>query len=277
MVRKPVVAGMFYPSSKKDLILSIENAFSGPLGPGKLPEKNSKSLPKPVGVVVPHAGYVYSGQVAAWAYYELSKKGKPQTAILIGPNHTGYGKPVSIFPGGKWQTPLGNLEVDENAVQILLENSDMASSDTAAHTMEHSLEVQLPFLQYLYGNSIKIVPITMLDQSPKAAADLSKAISVYLSLCPNTVVIASTDLNHYDDHETTVRKDKLIIEAIESGDPRILYTVIYEANVSMCGYGPVTTLMLLNLGRVRILKHATSGEISGDFLEVVGYLSAIYE
>ena len=277
MVRKPVVAGMFYPSSKKDLILSIENAFSGPLGPGKLPEKNSKSLPKPVGVVVPHAGYVYSGQVAAWAYYELSKKGKPQTAILIGPNHTGYGKPVSIFPGGKWQTPLGNLEVDENAVQILLENSDMASSDTAAHTMEHSLEVQLPFLQYLYGNSIKIVPITMLDQSPKAAADLSKAISVYLSLCPNTVVIASTDLNHYDDHETTVRKDKLIIEAIESGDPRILYTVIYEANVSMCGYGPVATLMLLNLGRVRILKHATSGEISGDFLEVVGYLSAIYE
>ncbi|MCD6450519.1 MAG: AmmeMemoRadiSam system protein B [Thermotogaceae bacterium] len=277
MVRKPVVAGMFYPSSKKDLILSIENAFSGSLGPGKLPEKNSKSLPKPVGVIVPHAGYVYSGQVAAWAYYELSKKGKPQTAILIGPNHTGYGKPVSIFPGGKWQTPLGNLEVDENAVQILLENSDMASSDTAAHTMEHSLEVQLPFLQYLYGNSIKIVPITMLDQSPKAAADLSKAISVYLSLYPNTVVIASTDLNHYDDHETTVRKDKLIIEAIESGDPRILYTAIYEANVSMCGYGPVTTLMLLNLGRVRILKHATSGEISGDFLEVVGYLSAIYE
>ena len=277
MVRKPVVAGMFYPSSKKDLILSIENAFSGSLGPGKLPEKNSKSLPKPVGVIVPHAGYVYSGQVAAWAYYELSKKGKPQTAILIGPNHTGYGKPVSIFPGGKWQTPLGNLEVDENAVQILLENSDMASSDTAAHTMEHSLEVQLPFLQYLYGNSIKIVPITMLDQSPKAGADLSKAISVYLSLYPNTVVIASTDLNHYDDHETTVRKDKLIIEAIESGDPRILYTAIYEANVSMCGYGPVTTLMLLNLGRVRILKHATSGEISGDFLEVVGYLSAIYE
>ncbi len=277
MVRKPVVAGMFYPSSKDELLLSIEAAFLGPLGPGKLPEKNNEPLSKPYGIISPHAGYVYSGQVAAWAYYELSRKGKPQTAILIGPNHTGYGKPVSVYPSGKWQTPLGELEVDENAVQIILENSDLASSDTAAHTMEHSLEVQLPFLQYIYGNDVKIVPITMLDQSPKTAADLSKAISVYLSLYPNTVIIASTDLNHYDDHETTVKKDELVIEAIESEDPRILYTAIYEANVSMCGYGPVATLMLLNLGRVKILKHATSGEISGDLLEVVGYLSAIYE
>lgn len=277
MVRKPIVAGTFYPSKKEDLLFSIENAFLGPLGPGKLPEKTKEPISKPYGIIVPHAGYVYSGQIAAWAYYELSKKGEPQTAILIGPNHTGYGKSVSIYPSGRWQTPLGELEVDENAVQIILENSDMASSDTTAHKMEHSLEVQLPFLQYIYGNDLKIVPITILDQSPKTATDLSKAVSVYLSLYPKTIVIASTDLNHYDDHETTVNKDKLVIEAIESGDPRILYTVIYEANVSMCGYGPVATLMLLNLGRVRILKHATSGEASGDFLEVVGYLSAIYE
>ena len=277
MVRKPVVAGVFYPIGEEMLMKTIEDSFLGPLGPGRLPERSKSILPRPIGAIVPHAGYVYSGQVAAWTYEKLASIGKPKTVIIMGPNHTGYGPPVSVFPDGKWITPLGEVEVDSDAAQLILENSDVAQADTSAHMMEHSIEVQLPFLQYIYKDGFKIVPITMMDQSPKAADDLSRAINRYITIHPPTLVMASTDLNHYEDHKTTSEKDKLIIQAIEQMDPRLLYSSVYEAGVSMCGYGPVAVLLLLNLGKPKILKHATSGEVSGDYLEVVGYLSAIFE
>ena len=277
MTRKPVVSGVFYPSGKEMLLRTIEDLFLGPLGPGSLPSLKEERMERPYGLICPHAGYMYSGQVAAWAYLEVAKYGRPSTVILVGPNHTGYGPPISVYPSGYWETPLGKVEVDEQAVQVILENSSVAKSDTSAHSMEHSLEVQLPFLQRLYGSSFKIVAITMLDQSPKASSDLSKALLRYITLNPSTLFIASTDLNHYDDHESTLKKDSLIIEAIEANDPRMLYSAVYESGVTMCGYGAVATLMLLEIGKPRVLKHATSGEVSGDFLEVVGYLSVIYE
>jgi AmmeMemoRadiSam system protein B len=277
VIRKSVVAGVFYPSGKNMLIDTIQDLFLGPLGPGDVPKVNPDPLEKPTGLISPHAGYMYSGQVAAWGYHELARKGAPKTAILIGPNHTGYGPRVSVYPEGSWETPLGNVEIDEEAVRILLENSEYLSSDTSAHMMEHSLEVQIPFLQFLYGDSFKIVPIVLKDQSPEIAKDLSYAISRYLSLNHSTVVIASTDLNHYEDQETTLRKDKAVIEAIESQNPAILYSAVYELEISMCGYGAVATLMMLDLGKPRVLKHATSGDVSGDYLEVVGYLSVIYD
>ena len=276
MTRKPVVSGVFYPSGKEMLRRTIEDSFLGPLGPGEIPAINENRFEKPYGLISPHAGYMYSGQVAAWGFSEIAKLGTPDLVILMGPNHTGYGPPISVYPSGNWETPLGGVEVDEEAVQIILENSSLAKSDTSAHSMEHSLEVQLPFLQYLYGNSFKIVPITMLDQSPNSSSDLSKALLRLISLKPTTLVIASTDLNHYDDHESTLKKDSLIIEAIENNDPRMLYSAVYEAGVTMCGYGAVATLMLMEVGKPKVLKHATSGEVSGDFLEVVGYLSAAY-
>ncbi len=277
MNRKPVVAGVFYPSGKNMLVDTIEDLFMGPIGPGKLPEPKDELLRKPVGLISPHAGYVYSGQVAAWGYYELSKKGKPSTVILIGPNHTGYGPAVSVYPSGTWETPLGEIEVDEDAVKVITENSDIAQADLSAHAFEHSIEVQLPFLQYLYGNSFKIVPITMKDQSPRSSEDLSRVISKYLEFNPSTVVIASTDLNHYESQWTTVKKDSLIIEAIEESDLEKLYIYIYENNITMCGYGAVAVLILLNLGKPQILKHATSGDVSGDTTQVVGYLSVFYD
>ncbi len=277
MLRKPVVAGVFYPVERDALAKTIKECFLGPLGPGDLPQLQKNPLPKPVGLIVPHAGYMYSGQVAAWGYYELSKKGRPHTVVLIGPNHTGYGKPVSIYPSGAWKTPFGDVKVNEDGVHFIIENSKFVEADFNAHRMEHSLEVQLPFLQYLYGDDFMIIPITMMDQSPEAVVDLSKALLRYLSIYPNTLVVASTDLNHYDSHETTLKKDSLIIEAIEKNDTQLLYDAVYVHHVSACGYGAIATLMLLGLGRPRILKHATSGEVSGDYLEVVGYLSVIYE
>ncbi len=277
MKRNPAVSGVFYPSGKKMLLDTIEDLFLGPLGPGKVPEVSNEALEKPVGLISPHAGYMYSGQVAAWGFHELAEKGKPKTVIIMGPNHTGYGPRVSVFPNGVWETPLGEVEIDEEAVRIISEYSEVISSDTSAHVMEHSIEVQIPFLQYLYGDSFKIVPIVMKDQSPSVAKDLSAAISRYLSLNHSTVIIASTDLNHYEDQETTIRKDSAVIEAIESGNPMMLYSTVYDLDVSMCGVGPVATLMMLQIGKPRVLKHATSGDVSGDYLEVVGYLSVIYD
>ncbi len=276
MVREPAVAGVFYPSGKTMLQDSLKDCFLGPLGPGALPEVEG-DLEKPLGLIAPHAGYMYSGQVAAWAYLEASKRGRPRTVILIGPNHTGYGSPVSVYPSGFWRTPLGDVEVDEEGVHMIIENSNVARADELAHRLEHSLEVQIPFLQFTFGNSFKIIPITMIDQSPNVAQDLSRAIRNFLSLNPSTLVLASTDLNHYEDHDTTLKKDLLVIEALENGDPRLLYKAVYEMGVSMCGYGAVATLMMLDFGKFKILKHATSGEVSGDYMEVVGYLSAIYE
>ena len=276
MIRKPAVAGVFYPSGKNMLIDTIKDMFMGPLGPGSLPEVVEKSFERPVGIISPHAGYVYSGQVAAWAFHEIAKLGKPTTVIIIGPNHTGYGPAVSTFPAGEWETPLGSVEIDEEAIRVITENSSLVQVDISAHVLEHSLEVQIPFLQFLYGNTFKIVPITLKDQSPRTAKDLSFAISRYLSLNFSTLVIASTDLNHYEDQETTLKKDSLVIEAIEENDVEKLYRYIYEYDITMCGYGAVATLMMLELGRVKILKHATSGDISGDMMEVVGYMSAIY-
>ncbi len=276
MTRRPAVAGVFYPSGKRMLEDTIRDLFLGPLGPGELPRVKDEPLERPIGLISPHAGYMYSGQVAAWGFAEVARIGKPSAVILIGPNHTGYGPRLSVYPSGSWITPLGEVQIDEDAVRVLLEHSELLSSDTSAHSMEHSLEVQIPFLQFLYDD-FKIVPITMKDQSPQAAKDLSFAISKYLSLNHSTLVIASTDLNHYEDQETTLKKDAAIIEAIESMDVMKLYRAVYELDITMCGFGAVATLMMLNLGRPRILKHATSGDVSGDYLEVVGYLSAIFE
>ena len=276
MTRKPAVAGVFYPSGKNMLLDTIRDMFLGPLGPGSLPEVAEKSFERPFGIISPHAGYVYSGQVAAWAFHEVAKFGNPKTVVILGPNHTGYGPSVSTFPAGEWETPLGSVEIDEEAVHIIMENSSFLQIDLSAHLLEHSIEVQIPFLQFLYGNSFKIVPIALKDQSLKIARDLSFAISKYLSFNQSALVIASTDLNHYEDQETTLKKDRLVIEAIEEGDVEKLYRYIYEHDITMCGYGAVATLMMIEIGKVKVLKHATSGDVSGDMLEVVGYLSAIY-
>ncbi|MDI3472550.1 MAG: hypothetical protein PWQ48_831 [Thermotogaceae bacterium] len=278
MKSPPFVAGAFYDLNKDDLLKRLEWCFSdNRIGPGVLPEKPTNKLEKNVGAIVPHAGYIYSGPVAAWAYLELSKLGKPDTVILIGPNHTGAGAEIGVWPEGVWQTPLGELKVAKDVVETLLGSSVNLMPDTASHIGEHSLEVQLPFLQYIYGNDFEIVPITMMIQSLEFSEVLSESIKKVFERFPERkfVIIASTDLNHYESQEITVKKDEKFIKAVISEDPKKVVKAVKENDITACGFGPVSVVLKLKLGKPKLLKHATSGDTSGDLTHVVGYASFI--
>lgn len=275
MNRSPVVSGFFYPAKKDELLQHVRLCFlDREIGPGSLPEPRPSPLESPVGLISPHAGYVYSGPVAAWGYLEVAKFGRPETVIVIGPNHTGLGKRVGVWRSGKWITPLGEVEVDEETADLILENSEYAEEDTLSHIREHSIEVQLPFLQFVFQN-FSIVPICLMDQGPKVSADLAKALKVVMERKKSVLIVASTDLNHYEDQNTTLRKDSLVIDAIEKGDANLLYAYLAQEDISVCGYGGIAVLLNLGFKERKVLKHATSGDVSGDYLEVVGYLSAI--
>ncbi|MET1101400.1 MAG: AmmeMemoRadiSam system protein B [Pyrodictiaceae archaeon] len=274
--RSPAVAGMFYEADADTLKAQIEWAFKHPIGPGRLPEPKTTRKRESIGFVVPHAGYMYSGPIAAHSYYRLALEGAPETIIIIGPNHTGLGSLVSVYPEGEWLTPLGSVKVDSELSRAIAANSDYADLDEKAHLYEHSVEVQLPFLQYIFGSSFRIVPIVVWDQSPRFMQDLAKAIRLAVDqLSRDIVIIASTDFTHYEPYETAYRKDKLAIDAIVSLDPDKLYKVIEENNISMCGPGAVATLLYYARSRgakgAELLRYATSGDTSGDKSSVVGY------
>jgi len=275
-VREPVFAGQFYDSDPQELKERIEWCFRHPFGPGGMPEPSKERRPESLGFMVPHAGYVYSGPVAAHSYYIIAKEGMPETFILIGPNHTGLGASVAVWPDGQWRTPLGSVRVDEELAEGILKASRFAKADTAAHEQEHSLEVQLPFLQYMFGEDFRIVPIAMLYQTPETAKDLGNAIvKAIRELGRDTVIIASSDMTHYEPHELAVKKDELALEKITSLDPEGLYSTVIDKDISMCGVGPVMTLIYvakeLGYGKAEVLKHATSGDITGEKAWVVGY------
>jgi len=276
-VRHPVVAGYFYPEDPNELISLIEKSFLHPLGPGKLPIVSNKRVRSSIGYVAPHAGYIYSGPIAAHVYYKIAEEGNPDTFIIIGTNHTGLGSLVSVYPRGRWYTPLGYANIDEELSRSIIENSSIAEADTYAHIEEHSIEVQIPFLQYLYGENINIVPIVMGLHSPDAAKDLAKSIYESVkALGRDIVIIASSDFNHYEPHEITVEKDMLAIDKIAKLDTEGFYRVIIDRNISVCGPGAIMTLMeyaklVSDNHHVELLKHATSGDVSGHKNAVVGY------
>ena len=274
--RKPVVSGVFYSDNLMALRSQIEKLFLSPIGPGQLPDFPTKNIQKSFGLVLPHAGYVYSGSVSAWGIWELAKRGKPETILLIGPSHTGMGKPISIWNSGSWETPFGNIEVDAELADLLLSRYDYASADSEGHLGEHSLEVHIPMLQYIYGRDFRILPIAMMDQRKETALDLGEQFS-YLKTLKPLLIIASTDLNHYEPENVTRRKDQEVIDAIASMNVEHLYSVISELNISMCGFGPTAALMSSGDWKPKLLKHATSGEISGDYERVVGYVSMLFE
>lgn len=265
MVREPVVAGQFYPGSKDRLEKNIEGCFLHGLGPGKLPQREGDSR-KIKGLVVPHAGYVYSGPVAAHSYKALYEDGFPETIVLIGPNHHGFG-PGAAMEDDDFKTPLGVVPVDKDIVNSL--EGDILKINSTAHSGEHSLEVQLPFLQFL-SNDFKIVPITLLDQSQTTAVDIGNKLSEVLG-DRDCVVIASTDFSHYVARDTAEKLDKMVIEHILKYDIEGMYRTIQENDISMCGYGAVAAMLKgVNGDKAELLKYATSGDISNT-REVVGY------
>jgi AmmeMemoRadiSam system protein B len=272
-IRRPAVSGMFYAGTARELEEQIEWCYRHEVGPGTIPRVNSKGLREIVAIVVPHAGYYYSGPVAAHAYKELADDGICDTAVILGPNHTGYGYPVSLWVGDGWSTPLGEVEIDKKLAQKLL--GTVIKSDETAHIHEHSIEVQLPWLQHLY-KKVKIVPITMLAQDLETARSVGKAIS---QAGDNSIIIASSDFTHYEPHSVAMEKDSFVIESIVALDEEELYKRCERLGCTMCGYGPVASAIVaakeMSGKKASLLKYATSGDTSGDFSRVVGYGSIV--
>ncbi len=278
--RSPAVAGQFYPADPDQLKETIEECFKHELGPGDVPEVSSSPCEVP-GAVVPHAGYQYSGPVAAHTYKTLAEAGTPETVVILGPNHTGMGTAVATMTSGRWKTPLGAVEIDSEFARELVEECGVVDDDLEAHVQEHSIEVQLPFLEYLYGDEFKFVPVCMAMHDLKTARELGEAIAkVAEDLDRNVVVLASTDLTHYEPHDVAQEKDEKVIEKIVELDEQAMVEVVERHNVSMCGVGPTaaTIVAVKELGAERgeLLKYATSGDVTGDRSQVVGYAAVVF-
>jgi AmmeMemoRadiSam system protein B len=280
ILRRAVVAGSFYEGDAEALREQIKSCFLSPLGPGKLPAATQRRQRKVLGLVCPHAGYMYSGAVAANAYFALAADGKPDTIVILGPNHTGYGNPLSAMREGAWRTPLGDVAVDSEVADAIASESSILDFDDVAHRHEHSIEVQLPFLQFLYGDGFKFVPICFLMQDLESAKEIGQALAEVLAN-KNAVVIASSDLSHYESQSNVEQKDLAVLEAVKKLDTGSLYQVLESKRVSACGYAPIAAVMTfakaLGASKGEILSHRTSGDITGDMSSVVGYAAVSFK
>jgi len=269
-IRDSIVAGSFYPDDPYVLKMQLEDY----LGNAKsLDIKNIKAL------ICPHAGYIYSGQVAAYSYKQIIGK-KYDSIIIISPSHAEYFNFVSIFDGDAYSTPLGKVSVDKKRSAILAESSPYIKLSDHGHSNEHSIEVQLPFLQYIFGE-FEFIPIVIGDQNKNNIHSIGKAIGE-LFRDENMLVVASTDLSHYHAYGEAVILDKQVEKLVENFDIENLETELLKNNIEMCGGGPVAAAMIAakNLGanKAVILKYLNSGDVTGDRKAVVGYLAAaLYE
>ncbi|MEM2920790.1 MAG: AmmeMemoRadiSam system protein B [Candidatus Bathyarchaeia archaeon] len=275
-MRYPRQAGQFYEGTPDALRAQIEGCFTHRLGPGRLPKVTERPFPNPLALVSPHAGYMFSGPVAAHGYYEAAVYGKPEAVIIIGPNHTGMGSGVSIVTNGWWRTPLGDIKVNRDLAERILTGSGIIDIDEHAHLFEHSIEVQLPFLQYIYGSDLTFIPICMMLQDLQTSREVGIALAKALT-GSNVLLIASTDLTHYEPQKVAEAKDSVVIDAIVHLDEAELQHVIEAKNVTMCGYGPVSVVIVAmkELGgrKSRLLSYHTSGDVTKDYAQVVGYCS----
>jgi AmmeMemoRadiSam system protein B len=270
---------MFYPDSPKELKTLIDHSFRDTrFGPGRQPPSEGKR--KIYGIVSPHAGYVYSGAVAANGFYEVSSSDF-QNVIMVGPNHYGLGSGVATMREGVWETPLGNVQINSELSLEVSKRSGVTDFNDFSHSRDHCLEVQLPFLQYTRSD-FQIVPIILMMQDIDTAFDLGKAIAdtVTEQATNGTLLIASSDLTHYEPNPDAHRKDGELIKAIQALDVHKFYTVLERLDVSACGYGAIASIMIAakSLGATRgeLLRYATSGDVTGDKNTVVGYSSIVF-
>ncbi len=265
MVRNPIVAGQFYPGSPAGLRRMIESMVE----PGAMKVDA-------VGLVSPHAGYIYSGYVAGAVISRIKFK---DTFVILGPNHTGRGRPFSIMSKGAWRTPLGDVEIDSELGRRILASSNYLEEDSAAHEYEHSLEVQVPFLQF-FKPDVKIVPIVLAHSDGSVCKRIGSEIARAIRESKRgVIVLASSDMTHYEPHESAKRKDSKAIEAILALDEDELLKRVDELDISMCGYMPVVSLISaakeLGAKEAELVRYQTSGETSGDYSAVVGYAGII--
>jgi len=275
-VRLPQQAGQFYAGSPETLRRQIEGCFLHRLGTGKLPQPVEKPISNLVALVSPHAGYTYSGPAASHGFYFAAASGRPDSVVILCPNHTGIGSGISIVTGGTWRTPLGDMDVDSELAQLIQASSQLIDVDESAHRYEHSVEVQLPFLQYIYGPRLRFVPICMMLQDLTSSRDVGEAVA---KACKgrNVLIIASTDMSHYQPQRAAERNDRLAIDAVLRLDEVGLQKAVETYGISMCGYGPVSATLVaskaLGASRGEHLCYHTSGDITGDRGQVVGYCS----
>ena len=265
MVRYPAVAGQFYPGTAEELRLFLDSFCRR-----ELPKVKAKA------VVVPHAGYIYSGKVAGETY---SRVEIPSDCVVMGPNHTGLGKPASVFPEGVWITPLGEVPVNREITSELVQRYPY-EPDPTAHIYEHSLEVQVPFLQHCsgYREDLSIVPVVFQHLSYPDCVAAGEALAEVLKGRDSLIVI-STDFSHYVSQQTAEKLDSLAVEAILNLDPEELYRRVHGYNISMCGVIPATVGIiaskLLGAKGAELVMYRTSGDVTGDYTQVVGYAGII--
>jgi len=273
--RRPAVAGTFYPADPRELKELIRASYLHRLGPGSEPppEYLSSGI---VSCLSPHAGYVYSGPVAAHTYLHVSSLRKPELVVIVGPNHYGVGSGVATFKEGRWETPLGEVSVDAEAAKKIVESTGIVDYDPSAHRMEHSLEVQLPFLQLIYGESLSLLPISLALQDIETARTLGVGIANLLE-GRDAVLIASSDLTHYEAAEQARSKDSHLLQMVEALDLEGFYGTLERLNVTACGYGAIASVIQackkLGFKKGELLKYSNSGETTRDMNEVVGYAS----
>jgi predicted class III extradiol MEMO1 family dioxygenase len=287
MLRRAAVAGHFYQGTSE----ALEKQVAGYL----IPDADKV---RALGILSPHAGLMYSGSVAGAVYSSIEL---PKTFVLIGPNHTGLGAPVSLMSSGTWETPLGKVEIDRILASSILGRSRHIQEDARAHLREHSLEVQLPFIQYLCPEA-SIVPIQMLDTRLETCIDVGRAIGEAVrersqksevrsqtatqelvrnsqSEIRNVLIVASSDMSHYEPAEIARKKDHLAISHILDLDPEGLYRTIKINHITMCGYGPAVAMIVackaLGAAGAELIKYSNSGDVSGDYDQVVGYAGIV--
>ncbi|MCG2711460.1 MAG: AmmeMemoRadiSam system protein B [Candidatus Omnitrophica bacterium] len=267
MIRKTVWAGPrnFYPDKPEILKKTIE---------GFIDTAQKKEECK--AVLMPHAGYFYSGIVAGKT---ISCVNIPDTIIILAPNHTGLGSPYSILSKGSWETPFGNISIQEELAAILLENSEFFRQDEAPHIKEHAIEVEVPFLQY-FNKNISIVPVIIsdfgLNNYRRAGGEIASAVKKFAK---PVLIVISSDMTHYESHESAKEKDQYVIEAIKELDVEKLYKRVHANKISMCGCAPacvgISAVKKLGAQEARLIDYQTSGDTSGDFSSVVGYAGLI--
>lgn len=265
-IRKAFVAGQFYEAEPLSLQRHIERYVL--------------NTPKQevIGLMAPHAGYIYSGSVAGAVYSSVVI---PESLIILGPNHTGIGSAVSVYPEGVWETPLHNFEIDSELADKIMQNCEHCSYDATAHYYEHSIEVHLPFIAY-FRKDTKIVPIAIMKASLQDCAEIGNSLAKVLKdYDKKTLIISSSDMSHYVTDEQARKLDAMAIAKILELDPVGLYTVVAQQRITMCGVFPTVTMLFASkaLGATKssLIKYATSAETSGDYRHVVGYAGVIVQ
>ncbi|TFF91109.1 AmmeMemoRadiSam system protein B [Candidatus Thorarchaeota archaeon] len=279
MTRMPVFAGSWYQG--RDILLqqSVRDCFTGKLGPGRLPEGEPGSKREIKAFIAPHAGHVYSGQAAAHTYINLFEDGKPERIVILGPNHTGMGAKLAVC-NDDWQTPLGVVRFDHVLGSAIVEENKYAENDCIAHGREHSIEIQLPFLQYIFGSGLSFVPICVTEQSWAVCQSIGKTLAK-LAEEMDIMVIASSDFTHFESAESAKKKDNQAMEYLEFLNPKGFLDFVQGHRISICGAGPIAATALFakerGASKFEILKYTTSGDITGDQKSVVAYVAASFE